>query len=120
MIYTKGFTLGGEWYLIHLHSKNKGIKQMTKLTSNQTAALAVFHNSIESESDFEWGDYFWMDDLIEMLTENGWERKSAEGTIGSLLESSGSGLQEFEMTGHPEKGEKREMLYVVFHKPDLA
>jgi len=93
---------------------------MTKLTSNQTAALAVFHNSIESESDFEWGDYFWMDDLIEMLTENGWERKSAEGTIGSLLESSGSGLQEFEMTGHPEKGEKREMLYVVFHKPDLA
>ena len=93
---------------------------MTKLTSNQTAALAVFHNSIESESDFEWGDYFWMDDLIEMLTENGWERKSAEGTIGSLLESSGSGLQEFEMTGHPEKGEKREMLYVVFHKPNLA
>jgi len=120
MIYTKGFTLGGKGYLIHLHSKNKGIKQMTKLTSNQTAALAVFHNSIESESDFEWGDYFWMDDLIEMLTENGWERKSAEGTIGSLLESSGSGLQEFEMTGHPEKGEKREMLYVVFHKPDLA
>ena len=93
---------------------------MTKLTSNQTAALAVFHNSIESESDFEWGDYFWMDDLIEMLTENGWERKSAEGTIGSLLESSGSGLQEFEMTGHPEIGEKREMLYVVFHKPNLA
>ena len=93
---------------------------MTKLTSNQTAALAVFHNSIESESDFEWGDYFWMDDLIEMLTENGWERKSAEGTIGSLLESNDIGLQEFEMTGHPEKGEKREMLYVVFHKPDLA
>ncbi len=93
---------------------------MTNLTSNQTAALAVFHDFIESESDFEWGDYFWMDDLIEMLTESGWERKSAEGTIGSLLESSGSGLQEFEMTGHPEKDYKREMLYVVFHKPNLA
>jgi len=93
---------------------------MTKLTSNQTAALAVFHDFIECESDFEWGDYFWMDDLIEMLTENGWERKSAEGTIGSLLESSGSGLQEFEMVGNPEKDYKREMLYVVFHKPNLA
>ena len=93
---------------------------MTKLTSNQEAALAVFHNSIESESDFEWGDYFWMDDLIKLLIQDGWNRKSAEGTIGSLLESSGSGLQEFEMVGNPEKDYKREMLYVVFHKPNLA
>ena len=93
---------------------------MTNLTSNQTAALAVFYDFIDSESDFDWGDYFWMDDLIEMLTENGWERKSAEGTIGSLLESNDSGLHEFEMTGHPEKGEKKEMLYIVNHKPSWA
>ena len=93
---------------------------MTNLTCNQTAALAVFHDFIDSESDFDWGDYFWMDNLIEMLTENGWERKSAEGTIGSLLESSDSGLQEFEMTGHPEKGEKKEMLYILNHEPSWA
>ena len=93
---------------------------MTKLTSNQTASLAVFHNFIESESDFEWGDYFWMDDLIKLLIQDGWNRKSAERTIDSLLESSGSGLQEFEKVGNPEKDYKREMLYVVFHKPNLA
>ena len=93
---------------------------MNKLTSNQTAALAVFHNSIESESDFDWGDYFWMDNLIKLLVQDGWNRKSAEGTIGSLLESSQSGLQEFEMVGHPEKGDKREMLYCVFHEPSWA
>ena len=49
-----------------VHSIKQGIKQMTNLTSNQTAALAVFHDFIDSESDFDWGDYFWMDDLIEM------------------------------------------------------
>ena len=93
---------------------------MTNLTSNQKAALAVFHNFIESESDFDWGDYFWMDNLIKLLIQDGWNRKSAEGTIGSLLESSGSGLQEFEMVGHPEKDYKREMLYVVFSEKSLA
>jgi len=55
-----------------------------------------------------------------MLTENGWERKSAEGTLGSLLESNDIGLQEFEMTAHPEKGEKQEMLYIVNHIPSWA
>jgi len=93
---------------------------MTNLTSNQKAALAVFHNFIESESDFDWGDYFWMDNLIKLLIQDGWNRKSAEGTIGSLLESSGSGLQEFEMVGRPEKEYKREMLYAVFSEKSLA
>jgi len=89
---------------------------MSNLTNNQSAALAVFHNFIESESDFEWGDYFWMDEMLEMLIDNGWERKSAEGTIGSLLESNDSGLQTFENTPNPEKGDRDEMLYVINHE----
>lgn len=93
---------------------------MTNLTSNQTAALAVFHDYIENESDFEWGDYFWIADLLTLLVDNGWERKSAEGTIGSLLESGGSDLYAFENTPNPQKGDKKEMLYIVEYKPSWA
>ena len=93
---------------------------MTNLTSNQTAALAVFHNYIENESDFDWGDYFWMDEMLELLVDNGWERKGAEGTIGSLLESRDGGLQTFENTPNPQKRDKAEMLYVVNHEPSWA
>ena len=88
---------------------------MTTLTTNQLNALTVFHGAIEAESDFEWGDYFWMEDLLEMLTDNGWGRKAAEGTIGSLLDSGQSGVDAHSNTENPCKNDKLEMLYVVHH-----
>jgi len=86
---------------------------MHTLTTNQLNALTVFHGAIEAESDFEWGDYFWMEDLLEMLTDNGWGRKAAEGTIGSLLDSGHSGVDAAYYDGNPCKNDKLEMLYAV-------
>ena len=84
---------------------------MTTLTTNQLNALTVFHGAIEAESD-----YFWMEDLLEMLTDNGWGRKAAEGTIGSLLDSGHSGVDAAYYDGNPCKNDKLEMLYVVHHE----
>jgi|TARA_B110000090_G_scaffold199816_1_gene240124 hypothetical protein len=70
---------------------------MTSLTTNQSAALAVFHSSIESYSDFGDHDYFTMPEMIETLESNGWDVKSAEGTIGSLLASDQCRLYEEEV-----------------------
>lgn len=69
---------------------------MTTFTNNQSAALAVFHNIIETSSDFGDYDYAEMGDLIRYLVKNGWDVKSAEGTIGSLLENPESGVQWFD------------------------
>jgi hypothetical protein len=66
---------------------------MTTYTTNQSAALAVFHNIVETSSDFGDHDFAEMKDLIGYLVNNGWDVKSAEGTIGSLLENPESGLQ---------------------------
>ena len=88
---------------------------MTTLTNNQSAALAVFHGAIEAESDFEWGDYFYMDDLLAMLTDNGWKRKAAEGTVGSLLDSTDADVQAFDEVENPDKNDSLEMLYVIHH-----
>ena len=93
---------------------------MATLTTNQLNALTVFHSAIESESDFEWGDYFWMGDLLDMLTTNGWDRKAAEGTVGSLLDSGHSGVMAHSETENPCKNDKPEMLYVVHHLHNLG
>ena len=69
---------------------------MTSYTTNQSAALAVFHNIVETSSDFGDHDFAEMKDLIRYLVNNGWDVKSAEGTIGSLLENPESGLQWFD------------------------
>jgi hypothetical protein len=65
---------------------------MTSYTTNQSAALGVFHNIVETSSDFGDHDFAEMKDLIYYLVSNGWDVKSAEGTIGSLLENPESGL----------------------------
>jgi hypothetical protein len=88
---------------------------MSTLTNNQSAALAVFHSAIETNSDFEWGDYFYMDDLLDMLTDNGWDRKAAEGTVGSLLDSTDADVQAFDEVENPDKNDSVEMLYVIHH-----
>ena len=72
---------------------------MTTLTTNQLAALSVFNSSIESHSDFGDHDYFTMPEMIKMLANNGWNVKSAEGTIGSLLTNDECRFYEEEVDG---------------------
>lgn len=71
---------------------------MTTLTTNQTAALELFYAKVP-ESDFDNHNYFSMIELINILVRNGWERKSAEGTIGSLLVSDEVNFYEEEVDG---------------------
>jgi len=66
---------------------------MSKFTTNQLSALAVFHNIVENSSDFGDHDFAEMKDLIRYLAQRGWSVKSAEGTIGSLLENPESGIR---------------------------
>ena len=63
-------------------------KTMTNLTTNQQKAINVFQNEIPDCSDFDWGDYVFLPELIELLVEQGWDAKSAEGTVGSLTKTS--------------------------------
>tara|TARA_A100001011_G_C14259587_1_gene821727 strand:+ start:302 stop:595 length:294 start_codon:yes stop_codon:yes gene_type:complete len=69
-------------------------KTMTNLTTNQKQAMNVFQISILDCSDFEWGDYVFLPELIELLIEQGWDAKSAEGTVGSLTQTSFLNLYE--------------------------
>ncbi len=61
-------------------------------TENQVNAIKLFNkyvengDFIESDDTSEWFDYGWMNEIFEVLLKNGWTQKTAEGTIGSLIE----------------------------------
>lgn len=66
---------------------------MATLTNNQIKATALLNAHIVDGSDFDEGGYAFMDEMLDCLVANGWTRKEAEGTIGSLLDSQESKLQ---------------------------
>jgi hypothetical protein len=60
-----------------------------QLTTNQQKAMNIFDDQIVAQSDFidEQGDWVLIGDLVDILVNEGWSRKSAEGTVGSLCET---------------------------------
>tara|TARA_R110002153_G_scaffold9948_1_gene40101 strand:+ start:935 stop:1228 length:294 start_codon:yes stop_codon:yes gene_type:complete len=89
---------------------------MKELTNNQQEAVKFFNNHVElgdfweeAETPEEATDYIWMPEAIELLVKNGWSRKSAEGTIGSLM---GIAIEEYDICYNNETA-KKEILYVV-------
>ena len=94
---------------------------MGKLTNNQQEAVKLFNNHVEVgdfweevETPEEATNYIWMDEAIELLVKNGWSRKSAEGTIGSLM---GVAIEEYD-TCYNDNTAQRETLYVVHWQKD--
>ena len=87
-----------------------------ELTKNQIQANKLLNTLVE-EGDFymenctheESTNYAWMGEMLDLLTNNGWARKSAEGTIGSLLNIA---YEEYDDEVNNETGQK-ETLYVV-------
>ena len=103
-------------YNRHVKEINKKEKKMGKLTNNQQEAVKLFNNHVEvgdfwaeAETPEEATNYIWMDEAIELLVKNGWSRKSAEGTIGSLM---GVAIEEYD-TCYNDNTAQRETLYVV-------
>ena len=58
-----------------------------QLTENQQNAMNIFDDQIISFSDFEGFDWVTLPQLINILVSEDWDIKSAEGTVGSLLET---------------------------------
>ena len=60
-----------------------------QLTENQQNAMNIFDDQIISQSDFAHEGFDWVSlpQLIDLLVGEGWATKSAEGTVGSLLET---------------------------------
>jgi len=60
-----------------------------QLTTNQQKAMNIFDDQIITHSDFidEQGDWVFIGELVDILVNEGWSRKSAEGTVGSLCET---------------------------------
>ena len=91
-------------------------KMKNELTKNQIQATKLLNTLVE-EGDFymenctheESTNYAWMGEMLDLLTNNGWARKSAEGTIGSLLNIA---YEEYDDEVNNETGQK-ETLYVV-------
>ena len=89
---------------------------MNELTKNQIEAAKLLNRWVE-EGDFYMEDCThaestnnaWMNEMLCLLTDNGWDRKSAEGTIGSLFNIA---YVEQEECLNYETG-KRETLYRV-------
>lgn len=89
---------------------------MNELTKNQIEATKLLNKWIE-DGDFYMEDcsheestnYAWMGDMLDLLTDNGWARKSAEGTIGSLFNIA---YVEYDEEFNDETGQ-RETLYTV-------
>ena len=92
-------------------------------TANQIEAIKLFNKYVE-DSDFcesddtsEWFDYGWMNEIFEVLLKNGWTQKTAEGTIGSLIEK--DVIYKYEMMkGFDTPDGKDQWLWVV-HWVDL-
>ena len=87
-----------------------------KLTNNQKEAVKLLNNHVESGDFWEEAEtpeqatnYIWMDEAIELLVKNGWSRKSAEGTIGSLMDIV---VEEYDTCNRYDTAQ-RETLYVV-------
>ena len=101
---------------------NKKGDNMT-YTANQIEAIKLFNKYVE-HSDFcesddtsEWFDYCWMNEIFEVLWKNGWTQKTAEGTIGSLIEK--DVIYKYEMMkGFDTPDGKDQWLWVV-HWVDL-
>ena len=89
---------------------------METLTKNQIKAAKLLNTWVE-DGDFYMEDCThaestnnaWMGEMIHLLTINGWDRKSAEGTIGSLFNIA---YEEYDDEVNNETG-KRETLYTV-------
>ena len=89
---------------------------METLTKNQIKAAKLLNTWVE-DGDFYMEDCThaestnnaWMGEMLDLLTDNGWDRKSAEGTIGSLFNIAYIEQEECE---NYETG-KRETLYTV-------
>lgn len=80
---------------------------MTTLTNNQIKATVLLNAQIVEGSDFEDGGYAFMDEMLDCLVANGWARKEAEGTIGSLLDNPNSKIQYWDdVEGYNGKEEK--------------
>lgn len=80
---------------------------MTTLTNNQIKATELLNAQIVETSDFDDGGYAFMDEMLDCLVANGWTRKEAEGTIGSLLDNPDSKIQYWDdVEGYNGKKEK--------------
>ena len=97
---------------------NKKGDNMT-YTANQIEAIKHLNEYVEG-GDF-WGEaetpeeatnYAWMSDILEILLANGWTQKTAEGTIGSLVEKYIICNYEM-MRGFDTPTGKDQMLYIV-------
>lgn len=82
---------------------------MSKLTDNQIIATFLLNAHIVENSDFDDGGYAFMDEMLDCLEKNGWSRKEAEGTIGSLLDNPDSKIQYWDDVEGA--GGKQEKLY---------
>jgi len=87
-----------------------------KLTNNQKEAVKLLNNHVESGDFWEEAetaeqatDYIWMPEAIDLLVKNGWNIKSAEGTIGSLINIA---IEQYDICYNDETAQK-EILYVV-------
>jgi len=89
---------------------------MKQLTKNQLEAVKLFNSHVENgdfweeaETPEEATNYIWIDEAIKLLVQNGWNIKSAEGTIGSLM---GVVIEEYD-TCYNDYTAQKETLYVV-------
>jgi|5_EtaG_2_1085323.scaffolds.fasta_scaffold21347_3 hypothetical protein len=86
-------------YYVYVDSKlnnKKGAKMVNiSYTENEKKALhlvnqSIFDNGWSWESEPEFGDEHWewvtLPQMIELLVSEGWSTKSAEGTIGSIVD----------------------------------
>jgi len=113
-----------------VHNKYMGNKLNNKkgdnmsYTANQIEAIKHLNEYVEG-GDFweeamkpeEATNYAWVTDMINILLENGWTQKTAEGTIGSLIEQ-GDSISKYEYMNKPwdleyNPTKKPEWLYLV-------
>jgi len=87
-------------------------------TENQVNAIKLFNkyvedgDFIESDDTSEWFDYGWMNEIFGVLLKNGWTQKTAEGTIGSLIEK--NVIYKYEMMkGYETPDGKDQWLWIV-------
>jgi hypothetical protein len=93
-------------------------------TQNQVEAIKHLNNYVEcgdfweeAETPEQANNYAWVTDMINLLSSNGWTQKTAEGTIGSLIEK-GKNISKYEYMSNPwdleyNPSKKPEWLYLV-------
>tara|TARA_R100000781_G_scaffold80720_1_gene49812 strand:- start:79 stop:390 length:312 start_codon:yes stop_codon:yes gene_type:complete len=94
----------------YLLTKERRKIMKNQLTNNQQKAINIFDDQIVAQSDFDGGDYVFINELIDILVNEGWAPKSAEGTIGSLCETSHLSL--FEKGGDPFSYSSKDLFWL--------